>query len=159
MDKKQAASMERLAGADLNPVAAVLTPEVRSGSSFSFSGTGNAAVERAPYLVVWAYRVDPSRFDEFRAKEATYVGSGMAGLPEGVRYRGSYAVTVSGIAPDFEYRTFWALADLSKLKDLNDYLHGGGAALRDWLNMILPTPVMRSEIMGLIDSAMGIPAP
>jgi hypothetical protein len=159
MDKKQTQGMDRLAQGDVAPTASVLTPEVRSGSSFTFDPQANPAGAGDPaWRVVWAYRVAADKHADFRTKVTNFSGNPV-GLPTGVSYGGTYAVTISGIAPDYEYRTYWGLTDLSKLQALNDFLHSAGPTVRAVLDMILPDPVMRSEIMGLIDTAQGIPPP
>jgi hypothetical protein len=161
MEETQLHRMEDLAARDSAPTAAVLVPEVRSGASFTFSASGAADAKRPAFLVVWIFTVKPDDRGTFKQHEAAYVASGT--LPDaagsgvtGVVYRGTYAVTVSGASPDFEYRTYWGLSDLSKLQDLNNYLNGAGQALLDMLKLISSRPPMRCEIMGLLGDSKGL---
>ena len=148
MNDDKRTRMIELAAADGQPSAALLTPEVRSGSSFTFSGSGSATIPT--FLLVWFYTVDPSRRRDFATAVQTFEGGAFPNGP-GVFYRGTYAVTISGVAPDMEFRTVWGLTSLGALDDLNNVLGSAAAdsALRGVLDLISPRPAMRSEIMGL----------
>ena len=66
----------------------------------------------------------------------------------GVTYLGTYSVTMSGAAPDFEYRTVWGLDSIAALQRLNDDLHvAAGRCGYGWTSISQDQP-MRSEMMG-----------
>lgn len=148
MESNELSQIADLVTSDDAPAASVLTPEVRSGSSFTYSAPAGSATT-PPFLLVWFYTVDVNQIDAFIAKVKSLEAAGVtppAGA--GFTYRGTYSVSISSVAPDLEFRTYWGLDDLRKLQDLNDFLHTPGAALKDVLDLIARRPVMRSEIMG-----------
>jgi hypothetical protein len=156
MNTNELSRIAELIGNDGEPQASVLVPDVRSGATFSYSGTGTTAQTLQFYLVVWIYTIEPSKRATFsvnvQALEATPGGAPGGALPDpstGVTYRGTYSVSVSSASPDYEYRTYWGLTDLSKLAALNDHLRAAPPDLRNVLNLISPKPAMRTEIMGL----------
>jgi len=142
-------------GTDLGtPSASILTPDVRSGSTFTYDGGGGDADSPA-FLLVWFYTVAPAERATFVNAVLAYEGAAVfpqsgANPVAGVSYRGTYSVSISSAAPDFEFRTVWGLDDLGKLQELNDLLHSTSVQqLQDMLTLIAPVPAMRSEIMGL----------
>lgn len=146
------------AGAGIDtPVANVLTPDVRSGSTFSFASTENAQTMKAPVLVIWAFSLtDKSKegFEAFKNDVADYEDTGPMPNDANLQYRGTYAASVSSISPDFEYRTIWALKDLSHIKTLNDVLrNSAGTGLDSILDHIDRTKPMRTEIIGGVGQA------
>jgi hypothetical protein len=147
MNDDKRTRMIELAAADGQPSAGLLTPEVRSGSSFTFSGSGTDVTPT--YQLVWFYTVEPGKRGDFAEAVKTYEDAAPNG-PK-VFYRGTYAVSISGVAPDMEFRTVWGLDSLGALGDLNSQLRAAaaGSALRGVLDLISPRPAMRSEIMGL----------
>jgi hypothetical protein len=86
--------------------------------------------------------------DRVNFESAVRAYESSATLAGAVTYRGTYSVTVSAVAPDFEYRTFWGLDSLANLDDLNTAINAAPALLLAWLNLISPDPAMRTEIMG-----------
>jgi hypothetical protein len=147
MDKNELSLLAELAANDGAPQASILTPDVRSGSSFTYSGTGTDIVPA--FLVVWFYTVTPPKRADFALKVNAYETSGvLPAAPTGIFYRGTYSVSISAPAPDFEYRTVWGLTELAKIQDLNDHIRNAPAQLKDLLDLISPRPAMRSEIMG-----------
>jgi hypothetical protein len=142
-----------LFGDDGPPRVGELAPDVRSGTTFTYTGSGNVADNIQFVLIVWIYTIDPGKQAEFALKVNQFEsdpqqlpsGSGVAG----VDYRGTYSVSVSSASPDFEYRTFWGLEDLGKIKDLNDYLRQPLGKLQAVLGLIAKRPPLRAEIMGL----------
>lgn len=153
MEKSDLSRIEILPTDVDGPQAGILTPEVRSGSSFAFAGAGTATIPA--FLVVWVYTVEETKRKTFVSKVRAFEASGM-GLPAGVTYHGTYSVSISGVAPDFEFRTLWGLDDLAKVKDLNDHIRAAPAALQDVLKQIAVVPAMRSEIMGLTKNSAPI---
>ena len=151
MNEEELSRIARLGAADGTPQARPLDPEVRSGASFSFgAGALPGAATWPRVLVVWFYTVLPADRPAFEAKVAI-LETAAAPAAAGVTYRGTYSVTVSGAAPDFEYRTVWGLDSFAALQDLNNLLHGAAVAapnLSDCLKLISPLPAMRTEIMG-----------
>lgn len=140
---------ELAAGAGM-PRADAVKPEVRSGSTFSFS-TG--AGDPKTFLVTWFYRVqDPLKFLDAVSNFEANGPMPDATTSPGLTYLGTYSVTISGAVPDFEYRTMWGLTDLGKIQSLNAYLQLASRAthenLKALLGFISSNPVMRSEIMG-----------
>jgi len=156
MDKGELSQITDLAGIQNAPRANVLVPDVRSGSTFSYKDEGSLEHDIPPFLVVWFYTVEP----DYRALFADNVNAFEAefdALPDpagGLKYRGTYSVSISSASPELEYRTIWALGDLSHLKTLNDYIRTPNAPLSDVLKLISAKPVMRSEIIGLTKSAV-----
>lgn len=143
------------AGAGMDtPVANVLTPDVRSGSTFSFASDENAESTKAPVLVVWAFSLkakDADGFNAFKNDVADYEDNGPVPNDANLQYRGTYAVSVSSISPDFEYRMVWALKDLSHIKTLNDVIHNAaGTGLDSILDHIDKAKPMRTEIIGVV---------
>lgn len=147
MNDSELSRIARLGGAGDAPSAQALAPEVRSGASFTFGAFNPGGATWPNFQVVWFYTVKR----EDRAAFATAVGAYETGATlaaNGVTYLGTYSVTVSGAAPDFEYRTVWGLNSIAALEKLNDALHGATGPLRVWLDLIAQTPPMRSEMMG-----------
>ena len=143
------AELSRIAllGAADAPNAHTLDPEVRSGASFTFDPAAPGAAAWPRFKVVWFFTVDPVNRMNFEAGVAAYESSASLAA-SGVTYLGTYSVTISGAAPDFEYRTIWGLDSIAALQNLNDSLHAATGLLRVWLNLIAQRPAMRSEIMG-----------
>lgn len=156
MNDEELSRIALLAAADGAPDALMLNPEVRSGASFSFDpgAVGNAAWPR--FKVVWFFTVAPLDRANFGTQISAYE-SGATMVAGGVTYMGTYGVTISGAAPDLEYRTVWGLDSLAALQNLNDQLYAATGLLRAWLHLIAPIPAMRSEIMGRIVSSAVIP--
>lgn len=148
MTPEELSRIGRLVAAGDTPQAKVLVPEVRSGVSFTFDTAappGNATWPR--FKVVWFFTVKPANRDAFALKVAA-LESSQAPSDQGVSYLGTYSVTVSSAAPDFEYRMVWGLSDIGALQALNDLLHGAPVALRDCLDLISQDVAIRAEIMG-----------
>jgi hypothetical protein len=146
MDKNEFSQVADLAVSDGAPRASILTPDVRSGSSFTYStGVPDFA---PPFLIVWFYTVETTRRVEFATKVSTWETSAVPQGPN-IFYRGTYSVSISAVAPDLEYRTLWGLKNLASLQDLNDYLNNKTSAqLTEVLKVISDKTAMRSEIMG-----------
>jgi hypothetical protein len=159
MTKFEMPRMEDLAAADAAPAANILTPEVRSGSSFSFSAAGSQNTDQPAFVVAWIYTVKEDDIAAFHAAVRAYETANQGpAVASGVSYRGSYAATISAIAPDFEYRTYWGLNELSELQKLNEYLHdpnnrANRPLLVAMLKLIARKPPMRAEILGLVRNA------
>lgn len=147
MDKNELSRIADLVASDGAPQASILTPDVRSGSSFAYTGTGTDLVPA--FLVVWFYTVKVDKRNDFALKVAAYENSGVLPQPSsGIFYRGTYSVSISAVSPDLEYRTVWGLTDLAKIQGLNDLLGNPPPQLKDVLDLISVVPAMRSEIMG-----------
>jgi hypothetical protein len=170
MNPNDVSRIADLAGSQSAPLASVLVPDVRSGSTFSYKNEGSLDDDIPPFIVVWFYTVEPTQRAAFAAAVSAFEATPAAlpNPPTGLKYRGTYSVSVSSAAPKFEYRTIWALSDLSKLKTLNDYIHAAAptpaagpapaaavAPLRAVLKLISLKPAMRTEIMGL--TMMAVP--
>lgn len=154
MNPEELSRLAQLTSSDDVPNARPLDPEVRSGASFTFGDLAAGAVDWPRFQVVWFYTVPPEKRVDFEANVRTYETQG-DGMAQGdASYCGTYSVTISAAAPDFEYRTVWALASLADLQDLNDLLHDAPPVLRNWLDLIAKVPAMRSEIMGRTVSSM-----
>jgi hypothetical protein len=147
MNEEDLARIAQLAAADSAPNARALDPEVRSGSSFTFGNAGNGAATWPRFQVVWFYTVNPVDRDDFKTAVGAYETGGTL-ASGGVTYLGTYSVSISGAAPDFEYRTVWGLDSIGALQNLNDTLHAATGALRAWMDLIAQVPAMRTEIMG-----------
>lgn len=150
MDKNELSRIADLAGIDHAPRANVLVPDVRSGSTFTYTGTGLMSDDIPLFLVVWFYTVATGNRVAFASSVADYEGLPLplSEVPTGIKYRGTYSVSVSSASPDFEYRTYWGLTDLAKLQALNDYVRDAPTAFKEVLKYISVTPAMRTEIMG-----------
>jgi len=132
------------------PSVSMVTPDVRSGATFGFSPQGDVGAPIPPFFVVWFYTVAPASRADFTRAVAKFEGN-PGNLPiqtSGLRYFGTFAVSVSSATPELEYRTIWGLNDLSKLKDLNDFISSPNADLKSVLTLIAPQPAMRTDIMG-----------
>jgi hypothetical protein len=154
-DRKEIERIADLAGSDPfadPPAATPLTPDVRSGASFPFRGKGNADDALAPYVVIWAFSVAVASRQTFADAVISFerdLGDPPT-IAHGLTYRGTYSVSVSSVAPDFEYRTIWGLASLENVQTLNDAIADqGNAKLQAMLKLIELRPPMRAEIMGL----------
>lgn len=132
---------------DRGPDAALLTPEVRSGASFVFTGTGSNDIPA--FVVAWVYAVDPDQHGAFVQKVDSFENT--VAPPQGVFYKGTYSVTVSSAAPDYAYRTFWGLETLARIEALNNYLATAPQALKEVMDLVKPG--MRMEIMGRTKNA------
>ena len=147
MENKELTRIADLATSDADPQASILTPEVRSGSSFTYAGAGTDVVPA--FLVVWFYTIPPEKRVDFASRVEAYETSGVLPPPaSGIFYRGTYSVSISAVSPDLEYRTVWGLADLARIQNLNDLLRNPQPQLKDILDLIPVLPAMRSEIMG-----------
>jgi hypothetical protein len=132
------------------PSVSVVTPDVRSGATFGFTPQGDVGALIPPFFVMWFYTVAPPTRADFTRAVTQFEGN-PANLPSqatGLRYFGTFAVSVSSASPDFEYRTIWGLNDLGKLKDLNDFVSNPNQDLQSVLTLIAPQPAMRTDIMG-----------
>jgi hypothetical protein len=145
MDKDELSRIADLMTQDDRPGASLLTPEVRSGSSFTYTPVVGSASMPA-FLLVWFYTVDDVTAFVAAVQNAE---RGTITTPAGVEYRGTYSVSISSPAPDLEFRTYWGLDDLGKLQALNNFLPTAGPAFRDMLKLIKRRTVMHSELMGL----------
>lgn len=147
MNDEELSRIAQLARANAAPAARALDPEVRSGASFTFGNADPGEATWPNFQVVWFYTVAPDDRDAFRTAVGAYESDET--LADGnVTYLGTYSVSISGAAPDFEYRTVWGLDSIGALQDLNDAIHSDTGLLRDWLDLIAQEPAMRTEIMG-----------
>lgn len=146
MKDSELAAIATLGPQDHAPRAGILQPEVRSGASFTFSAA--AGTDPKPFLLVWFYTVDESKQKDFASKVTNFEDN-LNPPPAGVSYLGTYSVSISGAAPDFEYRTVWGLSKLGDIDALNGHLGNPNQQMKDFLNAIARKPTMRSEIMGL----------
>lgn len=154
MNNEELARIAGLAATDGPPHARPLNPEVRSGASFTFDPVAPGATAWPRFQVVWFFTVAPVNRANFALKVAALEGAAAPGAA-GVTYRGTYSVTVSSAAPEFEYRMVWGLDSVARLDDLNTLLHNAPVLLRDCLDLISQVPAMRTEIMGrTVSSAM-----
>jgi hypothetical protein len=156
MNEEDLARIALLAAADSAPSARALDPEVRSGASFTFGNAGNGAATWPRFQVVWFYTVKPENRENFKTTVGAYETGG-ALASGGVTYLGTYSVSISGAAPDLEYRTVWGLDTIGALQNLNDTLHAATGLLRAWLDLIAQVPAMRSEIMGRTFNSLRVP--
>jgi len=147
MNDEELSRIARLAKANAAPAARALDPEVRSGASFTFGDADPGAATWPNYQVVWFYTVFPDLREQFKTAVGAYESDDTL-AENGVTYLGTYSVSVSGAAPDLEYRTVWGLESIGALQDLNDAIHDDTGLLRDWLKLIAQDPAMRTEIMG-----------
>lgn len=156
MNEEELSRIARLASAQGVPAASPVEPETRSGVSFAFNPNAPGAVVWPRFQVVWFYTVKPAQRVAFESLISGYENAATPATGK-VSYMGTYSVTVSAAAPDFEYRTVWGLDRLASLQELNDLLHGATGTLRAWLDLISQEPAMRSEIMGRTASSVLIP--
>lgn len=159
MREEELSRIAQLGLADGTPQARALEPEVRSGVSFTFGGAAIPATVNVPrFQVVWFYTVKPADRGNFQTQIAAFESQATPAV-NGVTYRGTYSVTISAAAPQYEYRTIWGLDSLAALQDLNNLLHGAaaGGPLRSWLDLIAADPAMRSEIMGRTFTSAVVP--
>jgi hypothetical protein len=143
----------RNAGALEPPRVDPVEPEIRSGATFLFRDPlkrGVPAEDQAcvrqgiekgglisTILIAWGYDVPDDKAKRFRRwlldNEAAIVDS----QPEGVRYKGTYAVFSSTDRHSGRYRTIWAYDSFAALQDLGERLADEGsrfAQLLDQLN-------------------------
>ena len=140
------------------PTATPLSPDVRSGATFPFKGRGNAADGISPYLVIWVYSVSIDCRRQFADAVVDYEDTfkeDPAIVRPGLVYRGTFSVSISSAAPDYEYRTIWSLDSLKNLETLNEAIaDSANGKLQAMLKLIELKPPMRAEIMGLTKFTM-----
>ena len=113
MDKNELSRIADLAAGDGAPQASMLTPDVRSGSSFTYEGDWDRVVPA--FLVVWFYTVKPDKRVDFADKVKAYETSESAPVPEWhFLSRHLLGEHISTASPEFEYRTVWGLRTLRK---------------------------------------------
>lgn len=156
MNQEELSRIAQLATATGAADAIPLEPETRSGVSFAFNPNAPGAVVWPRFQVVWFYTVKPAQRVAFEGLIAGYENAATPATGK-VTYLGTYSVTISAAAPDFEYRTIWGLDRLASLQELNDLLHGATGTLRAWLDLMSQEPAMRSEIMGRTAASTMIP--
>jgi hypothetical protein len=160
-DKTDLERLADLAGrqsASRRPSASLVTPDVRSGATFPFRGADNADDPIPGYLVTWIYTVPVGSRQDFAKAVRDYEDEFGDEIPSAndsqlepgdLAYRGTFAVSVSSGAPEFEYRTFWGLHTLAHLQTLNDVMADTSRTkLQAILKLIDRDRPMRAEIMG-----------
>jgi hypothetical protein len=152
-NSKSFGNVAGLSGNDFDaPEASILTPDVRSGATFPFDARGWAVDGIAPFTVIWVYTVKVENRRDF-AKAVDDFEDGLpdpASIKPDLVYRGTYSVSVSSAAPEFEYRTIWTLSKLANLDALNAAIgDAGNTKLQAIIKLIELRPPMRVEIMGL----------
>jgi hypothetical protein len=151
MERLTTGQMIPLMGDDAPPRVGELSPDVRSGTTFTYDGSGGATDPIQFVIVAWIYTVEFDQRPNFAQKIENFEDD-IARLPAantGVAYRGTYSVSISSALLEYEYRTFWGLEHLGRLRDLNDYLRRAPQNLKDAIGLISKKPPLRSEIMGL----------
>lgn len=156
MNQEELSRIAQLATADGTPLARPLDPEVRSGVSFAYNPQAPGAFAWPRFQVVWFYSVKPADRANFHNLIKAYEAAATPATGT-VTYMGTYSVSISAAAPDFEYRTVWGLNSLAALQDLNNLLHAAAGTLRGWLDLICQQPAMRAEIMGLAGESILVP--
>ena len=121
---------ERLAAPTVKPI----EPEVRSGGFFPFCdllkhGEGADAtvscdsVLLGALVIEWGYDVPFNKHEDFKdwliENEAKIVKC----QPDGVRYRGTYAVSATSEKHSGLYRTIWSFGTLHALETFSDATH------------------------------------
>jgi hypothetical protein len=120
------------------PTVAALEPEVRSGGFFPFCdllkhGEGRQEIENlldqsvllGSLVIEWGYDVPFNKHDEFRKWLIANEQKLDQVTPDGVTYRGTYAVSSTSEKGSGLYRTIWAFRTLSGLQAFNDEMHSG----------------------------------
>jgi len=157
-DRMQLDHIADLAGSE-PPKATPLTPDVRSGATFPFLATGNSDDAFAPFQVIWIYKVvNRNDFTDAVKNFEDSLGNPPSVVRGHLTYRGTYSVSVSSAAPEFEYRSIWSLGSLADLQVLNDQLANAGSTgnpkLQALIKLIDRNTPMRTEIMGRTKFAM-----
>lgn len=120
------------------PTVAAIEPEVRSGGFFPFCdllkhGEGKQEIESllndsvllGALVIEWGYDVPFNKHDEFRKWLIANEQKLDQVTPEGVTYRGTYAVSSTSEKGSGLYRTIWAFRTLAALQTFNDAMHAG----------------------------------
>ncbi len=103
------------------PRVAPLVSVVRSGEQFLIIGTGDAPPVTLGALVMeWGYEVAPARRALFQTFLATFETELQAGCPDGVVYRGTYAVFQQSERSLGSFRTIWSFSRLVDLQAMTD---------------------------------------
>lgn len=98
-----------------------LVSVVRSGEQFLIIGSGQVpAVGLGSVVVEWGYEVPAARRALFQEFLANFEGQLDAGVPEGVTYRGTYAVFQQSERSLGSFRTIWSFNALVDLQTLTD---------------------------------------
>jgi hypothetical protein len=155
-DRKQLDHIADLMGGE-PPMARPLTPDVRSGATFPFVSRGNSDDPFAPFVVIWVYKVvNRNAFAGAVRDFEDSIANPPSIVPGQLAYRGTYSVSVSSAAPEFEYRSIWCLGALADLQVLNEHLADsvGNPKLHAMIKLIDRDKPMRTEIMGRTTMAM-----
>ncbi|WP_428486451.1 hypothetical protein [Rhodopila sp.] len=109
-----------LAGSSMIPAPAVerLRSEVRSGENFLLTSPTAAANFIGNFVVEWGFEVKPAQVPEFHEFLIDNEMTLHQESPDGVSYKGTYAVWAQSAMQLGSYRTIWAfdeLADMAKL--------------------------------------------
>jgi hypothetical protein len=120
------------------PTVRSIEPEVRSGGIFPFCdllkhGEGKGDVEQlledsvllGALVIEWGYDVPFARHDEFKAWLIANEAKIAEQVPDGVTYRGTYAVSATSEKHSGLYRTIWGFTTLAALDTFSDAMHTG----------------------------------
>jgi hypothetical protein len=100
------------------PTVEPLRSEVRSGENFLLTGGAAPANFVGKLIVEWGFEVSPGQVPQFHQFLAANEAAIHQESPDGVHYKGTYAVWAQSNMLLGNYRTIWAfdeIADLGKL--------------------------------------------
>lgn len=120
------------------PTVTSIEPEVRSGGFFPFCdlikhGEGpreiedllNESVLLGSLVIEWGYDVPFNKHVDFKKWLIANESKLNDVTPDGITYRGTYAVSATSEKGSGLYRTIWAFRTLRALEVFNDEMHSG----------------------------------
>lgn len=130
-----------IAGEQLTPPTVMsIEPEVRSGGFFPFCdlikhGEGQQEIEHlldnsvllGSLVIEWGYDVPYHKHNDFMKWLIANERNLSDVTPDGITYRGTYAVSATSEKGSGLYRTIWAFRTLRALEIFNNEMHRGGS--------------------------------
>ena len=130
---------ERLTTPTVKPI----EPEVRSGGYFPFCdllkhGEGKEEIEDllkdsvllGALVIEWGYDIPFNKHEDFKKWLIVNEAKIVKAQPQGVSYRGTYAVSATSEKRSGLYRTIWSFETLKALETFSDYMHSGAEFAR-----------------------------
>ena len=120
------------------PTVKTIEPEVRSGGFFPFCdllkhGEGAGEIQQflldsdllGALVIEWGYDIPFNKHEEFKKWLVVNEAKIVQYQPDGIRYRGTYAVSATSEKHSGLYRTIWSFRTLHELETFSDEIHTG----------------------------------